>query len=293
MADYSTPIKAKMANTQAGTSSYRLFPQDYFSGCDIAIYFGDTFIDEITSLQFILQENVLPLYGYSDYRYRELVHGNRIVTGAFSINFKESAYIYAVIERMKRAKEGKVAGAGTASLYGEGISPYGQEWNKKDVEQLYKEWLDNAKLQNPTGNMDTFETIADYYERALWGSPDTTYSIGYGKNKLEMDFASMIRNRRTSPFFDTSFTITITYGNVEGAFASRDNGTYQDILNDKSYRPGSLLLPVEETIKTIVDVHLTGVSQSQDMSGNPVQEVYQFMAKDIDNFDDAMVQGGI
>jgi hypothetical protein len=106
-----------------------------------------------------------------------------------------------------------------------------------------------------------------------------------------MNFASLkdniglLKERRTAPFFDQPFTITISYGNNAAAFAARANGTYQDIYGN-SYAPKSVLLPIEETVKTIVGVHLFGVSQQQDMSGNPIQETYQFMAQDLDNFDD-------
>jgi hypothetical protein len=276
MYKYSTPIKAK--NSKINTdliNNYRIFPSDYFSGCDMAIYIGDTFIDEITGIQFSMQENILPIYGYADYRYRELVHGNRIVNGSFSINFKESAYIYAIMERLRRGKNNENLSGGLAT---------NQEWTMKDVEQLYSEWMNKNKQSIPTGNYDTFETLADYYEHALWGDPESTFS------PLDMDFAVLMRERRTSPFFNVPFTITITYGNVPGAFEARDNNTYRDVLKNKQYRPGSVLLPIEETVKTIVGVHLCGVSQSQDLSGNPCQEIYQFMAQDLDNFDDLIAR---
>jgi hypothetical protein len=152
-----------------------------------------------------------------------------------------------------------------------------------EVEKVYAEWL---RSKDQAANMDTFETIADYYERALWGdtTPGAT-KYQYGK-KFAVDFRDKFAQRRINPYFDVPFTITISYGDNAAAFAARQNGSYESVLENKKYGPGQTFLPIEETVKTINGVHLMSVSQGQDMSGANVQEVYQFMAQDLDNFDD-------
>jgi hypothetical protein len=293
---YSTPIKGKYKGpSQDLINNYRIFPSDYFTGCDTAILFGDTFIDEIVNLQFSIQEQVLPLYGYADYRFRSIAHGNRIVTGSFTINFKEAGYIFLILERMRSL--------GTLDRNNQTR----ENWSMKDVEQLYKEWLEReAKSHAPnnqelaSGAADAFETIADYYERAHWGDKDTNYQpfiykdqngkviqnySGKQDGQLWMNFVNDFRARRTNPYFDVPFTITVSYGDNAAAFAARQDGVYQEIYGSK-YGPGKTQLPIEETVKTINGVHIFSAQQVMDLSGHPTQEVYQFMAQDVDNFDD-------
>jgi hypothetical protein len=255
------PYRA-VASRPSNISEYRLFPSDYFSGCDIALYFGNIYIDEITSLQFMMQEQILPLYGYADFRYRDIPHGNRIVIGQFSINFKESAYIYLILDKIKR---------GTNNVATQ------NEWTQIDVEEMYERYKTGETGYN---GRDTFETLADYYERAMWGGEKTDAGI--------IDFKEMMRKRRTEPFFDQGFTITVGYGQNHTAFAARKDGTYQKVLG-AYYEADSEHLPIEETVKTITGVHLFKVDQRFDTSGQPIQEVYNFFAKDIDNFDDLII----
>jgi hypothetical protein len=247
-----------------GTSEYRIFPEDYFTFCNQAIYFGDVFIDEITGLEFAMEEKILPLYGYADYRSREIVHGNRLITGTFSINFKEASYLYSVLEHIKSGRGGTLA--------------TNQEWTKETIEDMYEKYLSGEPGFTTS---DVFETVADYYERALWGGEQTTFG--------KYDFKKIIADRRATPFFEQGFTITVGYGDNHTAFAARTEGTYRDVYGD-GYDPAKhpTMLPIEETVRTINNVHLYSVRQVTDMSGNPVQESYGFIAQDLDNFDDIM-----
>lgn len=84
----------------ANTVEYQLFPEEYFSGCDITVYFGDTFISEISGLQFELQEKINPIFGYASRTWDTVARGSRIVTGSFKIPFKEAGYIEAVMSHI-------------------------------------------------------------------------------------------------------------------------------------------------------------------------------------------------
>lgn len=78
--------------------NYERFPPEYFSGSNIHIFFDDIYIDEIVTMQFTLTEQVRPIYGYNSYTYDDILKGNRIVQGAFRINFKKVNYIRDAIE---------------------------------------------------------------------------------------------------------------------------------------------------------------------------------------------------
>lgn len=61
----------------------------YYSALDGELYFGNIFIDEVTNINWQLQQQALPIYGYNSYTFDDLAVGNRIIQGQFSINFTE------------------------------------------------------------------------------------------------------------------------------------------------------------------------------------------------------------
>ncbi|MEW6770009.1 MAG: hypothetical protein AB1330_01265 [Bacillota bacterium] len=98
----------------AGTIECVPFYQEYFSGADVNIYFQNIFIDEAVSLQFVLHQEIRPIYGYSSYVYDALVVGRRIVQGSFTINYREPYYIERKVAEalgFKKPPEDKTYGA--------------------------------------------------------------------------------------------------------------------------------------------------------------------------------------
>lgn len=65
----------------------------YYSSLDADILFGGVFIDEVTNLNFAVQQNAMPIYGYNSYTFDDIALGSRIVQGTFSINFTEANYL--------------------------------------------------------------------------------------------------------------------------------------------------------------------------------------------------------
>lgn len=74
-------------------TEYQFFPESYFSGSDVTLYFDDIWADDIISLEFSLNEHVLPIYGYNSYVYDAAPRGQRIVQGQFRIAFREAGYL--------------------------------------------------------------------------------------------------------------------------------------------------------------------------------------------------------
>lgn len=78
---------------------YQLFPESYFSGCDVSLYIGEEWVDEVTSLEFSVQEQVQPIYGYNSYTFDACARGSRTIQGSFGINFKEANYLNSILEK--------------------------------------------------------------------------------------------------------------------------------------------------------------------------------------------------
>lgn len=76
---------------------HQWFPVEYFSGSDVTIYFGDTFLSECSGLQFGLEERVQPIHGYGSYTWDCVSRGTRLVTGSFEIPLTDAGYLDAIL----------------------------------------------------------------------------------------------------------------------------------------------------------------------------------------------------
>lgn len=223
---------------------YQIFNEDYFSGADVNIYFGDIWVEEATSLQFGLQEEVLPIYGYQSFTMDSVSRGRRIVQGQFSINFKSTGYLQQVLQNA------------TAINYAV---------NQAQVEGVIKpEDFKKYKLEDilVMYGKESFEQIASEYEQALWGTAEDS------KNLLS-------NGSRT--FFPTDpygFDLKVNYGSVSEAFENSSN----------HYFTSALRMPAQVTVETVNGVQINGMQKvgiGTSYEGQPITEVYSFLARDI------------
>lgn len=223
---------------------YQLFSSDYFSAADVKLYFGDIWVDEITTLAFQLQEEVMPIYGYNSYTFDTIARGKRLVQGSFGINFTSVGYLQQILENAN------------AIFYAI------EEGKKKDL--IKPEYYQNMKLDEILQKLgkSSFEQIADEYERAIWGEDD--------KNQEYLSYADM-------PYFrqdDLGFDIRVQYGAVA------ETSGY---VNGKFYQSSKTEAP-NLTVDVINGVQLTGMMKSgigTDAQGAPIQEHYSFIARDL------------
>lgn len=75
-------------NTNQGT---------YFTMTQARVYIGDLFINELNSLQWALQDNKIPIYGYASRFLDAKAQGKSLVQGQFSINFISEGYLVAAL----------------------------------------------------------------------------------------------------------------------------------------------------------------------------------------------------
>lgn len=230
---------------QSGTTEYQRFKEEYFTGQDIRIYFGDIWVDEITSLQFTLQEQVAPIFGYASYTWDKVARGNRYIQGSFTINFKESYYLHSVMNSLNSEMK-KTA---------DGVAMYNAA-----------KWKDGVNIEHLVGgsaNSNEFEKLADQFEKSLWGEGDMMAQVS---NRDQTSYFypdtgdNSIDGLNLTELRDHGFNIIIGYGPLNEA-----NGT-----------------SANETAKSLIGVQLTGCSQIIGGDGQPVQEQYTFIAKDMD-----------
>jgi hypothetical protein len=226
---------------------YEIYRNEYFSGADVHIYIGDIWVDEITSIDFVLEEQVLPIYGYNSYTYNTVARGQRLVRGQFSINFTSTGYLQQVLEHAEAIQYALEVGK-----------------QKKVVDPKYYEKLKLDQILKLYGK-ESFEQIAEEYEKAIWGETD--------------DNQSPYLNTWNAPFFQRNLPlgldIRIHYGPVEEVVM----GEKQKVYSSKDTQR----LKPSLTVESINGVQLTGFSKRAATSdqGAPIQEVYTFIARDI------------
>lgn len=70
----------------------------YFTMTQARLYIGNLFIDELNSIQFVLQDNQIPVYGYASRFYDALAQGKSLVQGQLAINFISEGYLYTTLK---------------------------------------------------------------------------------------------------------------------------------------------------------------------------------------------------
>lgn len=107
-----------------------LYREEYYSSTDTRIYFDDEEQTEIGFIQYDLQEQLKPVYGYNSRTFDDVVIGNRIVTGSFTVPIKN--------------KEPQAFDATQLSTYmgKENVSSNIDTYNNKEDENLYNvDWF--------------------------------------------------------------------------------------------------------------------------------------------------------
>lgn len=70
----------------------------YFTITQARMYIGRVFIDELNGIQFALQNNKIPIYGYASRDFDAIAQGKSLVQGQFTINFISEGYLNVVLK---------------------------------------------------------------------------------------------------------------------------------------------------------------------------------------------------
>lgn len=108
----SKPLDQRPIHTPYQTSYHRtktadgfkidgIFLKRYYSVIDAEVFFGNEFVEDIAYIDWNVNQNVLPLFGYNSYTYDELARGNRIIQGVFDINFTSPNYLFQILKAAK------------------------------------------------------------------------------------------------------------------------------------------------------------------------------------------------
>ena len=237
-----------------GTQELFINKFDFYSGSQITVWFGNILIDDINSIQWVRTQSKMPIYGYASQLFDAVADGIVVIQGSFSVNFRQQGYISAVIDNISNLY--KVLAPDDPT----GKQQFDQtKWPV--IKDLIASHLRNgtfgpssmAEIQELGNNPDFFD-LAKGYEDTIWGSDD----VG--------DTSQDPPDIKQSSDIPGGFNILISYGNP----SHKETST----LNDH----------MQSTTKTLVNVHLMGESQLIQVGGQPIQEQYNFIARDSDQF---------
>lgn len=212
----------------------------YFTMTQARLYIGRVFIDELNGLQFTLQNNKIPIYGYASRDYDAIAQGKSLVQGQFTINFVSEGYLYVTLQDyINNGSDGSTV-------------PSVQDDSQTKLNDLV------AKLQNPDpkwtpGMVDTAVNNINAYVNGL-GSTSLTTAKGAAKTSQKTINNSIL-------------------GLAGGDFP---NAVYQDIGFDivLSFTGADRMVT-----RLIQDCHLISNESILDHSGTPILDSYGFIAR--------------
>ncbi len=124
-----------------------LYREEYYSSTDTKIYMDNDEQTEIGFIQYEIQEQLKPVYGYNSRTFDDVVIGNRIVTGTFTVPIKNKAKQNWDVETYNRNELSYDAGSG--------ISQY----NLNEEQNLYNtEWFGSTARNIDRHNNSNIDT---------------------------------------------------------------------------------------------------------------------------------------
>lgn len=224
---------------------YQIFPEEYFSGCDVSIYMGNKWISEVVAINFTMVEQVQPVYGYNSYTYDDVAQGSRIIQGSLRINFTRANYLRSFYENP----------SDNSNIF---LAPASRRSDRKsitDTPGISKDALKDAIMD--------LESMDEGQLRKL---EESSLKKNLGKLQGFVDAIGMEGTHLREPFFQHAYNggkITIVYGNpTQNQFLP----VHKDIPN--SYH-------------RLVGVQFRGLAQQVGTGDDPIFEDYQFIARDL------------
>ena len=222
----------------------------YYSGAQITVWFGDIWVDDISAISWQYNQEKRPIYGYASQHFDAVAKGQVLVQGQIRINFRNKGYLSYILRALPKLRKDLKAYESTAAFENVwlGLRPVISSHLRNGTfgPTTYQEIVDMPKR-------DDFWEVSRTYEEAIWGRK--------GGEVRDRIYTPDITQQKEFP---QGFDILITYGDPQAA----DPKSQTDVMNSAT--------------KSLNGVHLLGSSQVIEINGEPTQEVYTFMAQDMD-----------
>lgn len=219
----------------------------YFTITGARIYIGNLFIDECSSIQFALQDNATPVFGYASRFYDAIGQGRSLVQGQLALNFVTEGYLYTVLQEYKRVLKST---QGTPLIQSPKIDTIAQILGLMGAR-------DNLNQQARNNPGDTTSEIRAGQLQA---------KISALLNTLTPDQVESLSNKRTQQI--KAFNDVIGF----------DNAVYQDVLFDIRVEFGNEVTGVKR-VRYLEKCKLISNEQVIAPDGQTIVDSYGFIAR--------------
>ena len=256
-------IDLKWAGTSREDRNFSNYFDYYFSGEDVKVYIDGLFDPgdelDISSMTFSIKQEKQPLYGFWSYNYDAIMYGARIVAGNFAVYSRYPRRMTDLLEKAARVRSesvGKRVSSDKANVISV-LSSSGE--SAEDEVNILKYWA-RSQLDRVTYDPAKVANSPSDDKHIFSAHPPFNIIIIYGiqENGLVNKGATQAPNNANPP----------------------DN---HDRLLSTDYNTRLTKVSNQVTPMKIVlqNVQLLSMSTGYDTSGAPLQEGYEFIARDI------------
>ncbi|MFA5746170.1 MAG: hypothetical protein WC932_04935 [archaeon] len=236
----------------AQTGSEEKYVTDYYAGSQVAIFMGDLWLSDITMIQYQATQNKRPFWGYKSKKFDVMAQGTQLIQGVFSMNYTHTNFLnMAVAEWRKRT----VVPDKNTEISEDEIQRFLTDIKATSDPYLLKDlaYSPSGVMNNQNNQFNNLDKSAKQalLEQFFWGADD-----------VRLTSTAVIQPDDLPPF-----DITITFGNYP---SSRDNPNSMDEFTSA------------HTVKALTGVHITDSSMQIGISGEPIQEIFTFVARALD-----------
>ncbi len=258
-----------------------IYNTEYFSGSQVALYIGDVWVDEITTISYAVSQARTPIYGYADQLFRDVSKGPIIVQGQFTINFKEAGYLFVILDHYHARIKGRSV-----------LQPFqgSDEVSRLNIEQVLN------------SEMSTFERNKLFQDMANWASYEHKTGLGPSEGDISEKAKSAVIESAQAGLTGYAATLRAQggIGKAENDFEDFEDAVWGksqgDLDADTRRADDPRLNPFDifvsfgdyagdnsanHTIQKLSDVHIVGTSKQIVIDGQPISEAYGFIARNI------------
>lgn len=238
------------------------FDSSFWSGREVSYYFDNVRLDEVVQVSFQMLERTTPFYNYASYVPNIIVHGQRIISGEISVNFKRDGYIFSLINMLK---------TGDPNGLWDEFGP------KSPTPTPRNDWSiganpSNSALSLKSGSLSSSQIkkmVQEQYQKEINSSDGGSFGTDINSS------GGMFSTRKLG------FDINIIFGaDLKDELALRydgNSGAYADIVRVPSQQ-------ISDNIATglkIVGASISGKGRTITDDGRAVMETFTFMARNI------------
>lgn len=228
----------------------------YFTITGARIYIGNLFIDEVSSVQYAVQDNAIPVYGYASRFVDAYGQGRSLVQGQLTLNFVTEGYLYTVLQEYKKY---------LSSTQGKGF-PIGSPQVDTVAQVLGLMATRDSIIQQMNHNPNIFDSAAFNNVNPEVQADKLQASIKALMNGMSSDQIESLSNLRQRQL--TTFSDVIGF----------NNPVYQDVLFDLRVELGNAATGVQR-IRYIEKCKLISNEQVIAPDGQTLLDSYGFIGR--------------